>query len=367
MDTKAENGVMQEHQELGWGKSLPVPSVQEIVKNDSQSVPERYIQEHKNRPLGSDSCSISSQIPIIDLHLLACGDEDERTKLNFACKEWGFFQVINHGVAEEVLQKMKTAVAAFFELPLEEKKKYSMAENDLQGYGQGYVVSDQQKLDWGDLIFLLTLPNKYKKMKYWPVTVTGFKEAIEEYATEMHKVTEEILGNLSLLMGMDKDGLRLLHAEMKQAMRLNYYPTCSRPDLVLGVSPHSDASSITVLLQDDEITGLQIRHKGGWVPVKPIPNALVVNIGDAIEAWSNGMYKSIEHRAVTNEKRARMSIATFLIPEDDVEIGPVDSVVGTYHQPVMYKKIKYVDYLRYTLSREMDGKAHTEFLKLENE
>lgn len=93
MDTKAENGVMQEHQELGWGKSLPVPSVQEIVKNDSQSVPERYIQEHKNRPLGSDSCSISSQIPIIDLHLLACGDEDERTKLNFACKEWGFFQV----------------------------------------------------------------------------------------------------------------------------------------------------------------------------------------------------------------------------------------------------------------------------------
>lgn len=86
-----------------------------------------------------------------------------------------------------------------------------------------------------------------------------------------------------------------------------------------------------------------------------------------LQAWNNGMYKSIEHRAVTNEKRARMSIATFLIPEDDVEIGPVDSVVGTYHQPVMYKKIKYVDYLRYTLSREMDGKAHTEFLKLENE
>lgn len=113
------------------------------------------------------------------------------------------------------------------------------------------------------------------------------REAIEEYATEMHKVTEEILGNLSLLMGMDKDGLRLLHAEMKQAMRLNYYPTCSRPDLVLGVSPHSDASSITVLLQDDEITGLQIRHKGGWVPVKPIPNALVVNIGDAIEVFDD--------------------------------------------------------------------------------
>lgn len=109
------------------------------------------------------------------------------------------------------------------------------------------------------------------------------REAIEEYATEIEKVTDEILGNLSLLLGMDKDGLRLLHAEMRQAMRVNYYPTCSRPDLVLGVSPHSDGGSITVLIQDDEIAGLQIKHKGEWVPVKPIPNALVVNIGDVIE------------------------------------------------------------------------------------
>ena len=76
------------------------------------------------------------------------------------------------------------------------------------------------------------------------------------------------------------------------------------------------------------------------------------------------MYKSIEHRAVTNEKIKRMSVATFAIPDDGVEIGPVDSVVRTYHQPVMYKKIKYVDYVRYTLSRRMDGKAHTEFLKV---
>lgn len=84
-------------------------------------------------------------------------------------------QVVNHGVDEGVLQKMKASVAAFFELPLEEKKKYSMAENDLQGYGQRYVVSDQQKLDWADLIFLWTQPNRYKKMKYWPLVVPGFR------------------------------------------------------------------------------------------------------------------------------------------------------------------------------------------------
>jgi isopenicillin N synthase-like dioxygenase len=55
---------------------------------------------------------------------------------------------------------MKAAVAAFFELPLEEKRNYAMAANDIHGYGQGYVVSEHQKLDWCDLMFLVTSPPK---------------------------------------------------------------------------------------------------------------------------------------------------------------------------------------------------------------
>ena len=132
---------------------MPVQSVQEIVRNDSQSVPARYIQEHKNRPLVTEIFDASLEIPIIDFSLLAKGDEHERRKLDLACKEWGFFkvnkqrclymflffnevyeinailllQIINHGVEEEVLHKKKATVAAFFELPLEEKKKYAMA------------------------------------------------------------------------------------------------------------------------------------------------------------------------------------------------------------------------------------------------
>lgn len=93
------------------------------------------------------------------------------------------------------------------------------------------------------------------------------------------------MANLSALMGMDRNGVERLHAVMKQSMRMNYYPPCSRPDLVLGVSPHSDGGSITILLQDDEISGLQIKYKEGWLPVKPIPNALVVNVGDVIEVF----------------------------------------------------------------------------------
>lgn len=86
-----------------------------------------------------------------------------------------FLQITNHGMAKEVLHKMKTAVAAFFELPLQEKKKYAMAANDLQGYGQAYVVSEEQKLDWNDIIFLITLPTEKRNFKFWPVTSPGFK------------------------------------------------------------------------------------------------------------------------------------------------------------------------------------------------
>ncbi|KAL9388766.1 hypothetical protein Peur_017371 [Populus x canadensis] len=368
MDPNVENGSMQGDEVLGWGKSLPVPSVQEMVRKDSQCVPERYIQEHKDRPVETEICPTSSEIPVINFSLLVNGDEDERRKLDLACKEWGFFQITNHDVSEEVIKQMKAAVAAFFELPLEEKRNYAMAANDIHGYGQGYVVSEHQKLDWCDLMFLVTSPPKYQKMKYWPVTIPGFKEAVEQYSTEILKLTEDIFANISLLMGMDKDALKRLHGEMmKQGIRMNYYPTCSRPELVLGVGPHSDASSITFLLQDDDITGLQIRHEEGWVPVKPIPNAIVVNIGDVIESWSNGVYKSIEHRAVTSVTAARMSIATFVIPDDDVELGPVETMADDYNRPKMYKAIKYVDYLRHTLSKKMDGKANTELLKVEIE
>lgn len=94
MDPEVGNGCVQEDEELGWGKSLPVPSVQEIVRNDSLCVPERYIQERQNRPdYHSEVSYASSEIPVINMSLLANGDKDELRKFDIACKEWGFFQV----------------------------------------------------------------------------------------------------------------------------------------------------------------------------------------------------------------------------------------------------------------------------------
>lgn len=83
-------------------------------------------------------------------------------------------QIVNHG-ADEVLTKMKSVIAEFFELPLSEKKKYAMPENDIHGYGQAHVVSEDQKLDWNDALVLRTLPDNLRNMKYWPLSIPGFK------------------------------------------------------------------------------------------------------------------------------------------------------------------------------------------------
>lgn len=83
--------------------------------------------------------------------------------------------MINHGVPNEVLQNMRQNAQGFFNLPLEEKNKFSMPPDDIQGYGHAYVVSKEQKLDWSDALMLVTMPPEFRNLQYWPTTPDGFK------------------------------------------------------------------------------------------------------------------------------------------------------------------------------------------------
>ncbi|KAF5175734.1 1-aminocyclopropane-1-carboxylate oxidase [Thalictrum thalictroides] len=123
------------------------------------------------------------------------------------------------------------------------------------------------------------------------------------------------------------------------------------------------ASSEWGFFQD--VAGLQIRHDGGWVSVNPISNALVVNIGDALEIWSNGKYKSIEHRAITNTEKARTSFASFITPNQEIEIGPLDQMIDPVNPGKLYKKMKYGDFVRGSFKEKYEGKGHTKIEKFE--
>ena len=93
-----------------------------------------------------------------------------------------------------------------------------------------------------------------------------------------------MLKYIAIGLSLDENVFEDMFGAAVQAVRMNYYPACPRPDLVLGLSPHSDGSALTVLQQGKgSSVGLQIFKDNTWVPVQPIPNALVINIGDTIE------------------------------------------------------------------------------------
>ncbi|OIV92472.1 hypothetical protein TanjilG_02235 [Lupinus angustifolius] len=144
-----------------------------------------------------------------------------------------------------------------------------------------------------------------------------------------------------------------------QMMRVNYYPACPEPEKVIGLTPHSDGAGVTILLQLNEVEGLQIRKHGKWLPIKPLPNAFIVNIGEMLEIVTNGIYKSIEHRAMVNSSKERMSFATFLFPKYDGVLGPASTLVNQNTQ-AQYKTTGVKDHLKGFFGRKLDGKSYVD-------
>ncbi|KAK1556549.1 hypothetical protein Q3G72_007367 [Acer saccharum] len=147
-----------------FGSSLPVPYVQELAKEPLTAVPLRYVHTDQDPPFISNTTS-SPQVPVVDLIRLLSGDsmESELEKFNYACQKWGFFQLINHGVSTSLVEKVKVEIQEFFKQPMEEKKKYCQQAGDIEGYGQTFVVSEEQKLDWADMFHFITLPTHLRK------------------------------------------------------------------------------------------------------------------------------------------------------------------------------------------------------------
>lgn len=97
----------------------------------------------------------------------------------------------------------------------------------------------------------------------------------------------KLLNLMARALEMNPEEIETLFEEGMQSMRMNYYPPCPQPDQVIGLAPHSDGDGLTIVLQLNETQGLQVRKDGVWIPVKPLPSAFVVNIGDVMEVCIN--------------------------------------------------------------------------------
>ncbi|KAG0474475.1 hypothetical protein HPP92_014161 [Vanilla planifolia] len=353
-----------------YGSSLKVDNVQALAGRVGSDIPERYIRQERQNEYAhsnssSDGCAGVRSIPIIDYNKLTDPNfsDEEAAKLHSACQEWGFFQVVNHGVPGDILYKMKQDTEGFFKLPLEEKESVAQLPGHLEGYGQAFVLSEKQKLDWGDMLFIGTLPSHIRQTRFWPTNPHTFSETIDKYSIEVKRVSDILFRKISENLGLGQGKLYEMFDDGVLALRFNYYPPCPRPEEVLGISPHSDGNGLTLLLQVSDFPGLQIRRKGRWFTVEVIPGAFVCNVGDIVEILSNGRYKSVEHRAVVSERNERISVAAFRTLNVGDTVGPISELVQG--EEVLYKTLPFEEYLKILLSSKLEGKSNIDHMKLD--
>ncbi|KAK6264538.1 hypothetical protein SCA6_019972 [Theobroma cacao] len=349
-----------------FSHSLSEISLQELVKEPIITIPQNFIrldqEPPSSLPYGSPSPITT---PTIDMTRLVSGEDDglELEKLHSTCKEWGLFQLVNHGVSPSLLEKLKHELEEFYKLPLEEKMKYKMRPGEVEGYGN--TAREAGKLDWADRFYMITNPIHRRKPHLLPELPSSLRNTLESYLLELQKLATKLLSLMAKALKIDVTEMIELFDDGMQSVKMTYYPPCPQPELVMGITPHSDATLLTILNQVNGVDALQIRKGGVWFPVSFVPDAFVVNVGDILEIFSNGIYRSIEHRATANSEKERISVAFFINPKFEAEVGPSPSLINPKNPP-LFKRVGMEQYVKDFFSRKLNGKTYLQHMRIEN-
>ncbi|CAK9232606.1 unnamed protein product [Sphagnum troendelagicum] len=301
-------------------------------------------------------------IPVVDLSGLHGEKRAELVEqMRAASEEWGFFQIVNHSVPGEYMDEILKVHTEFFEMPMEEKMKYY--SDDVRApfkYGVGQVATSYQEQAWKDHLTLLY--QEKMDTSNWPKVPARFIEITEAYNHAVNKLKSELMQALSEGLGLQSNELDDVFGPVQRTYT-NFYPKCPEADRVFGARPHSDPNSITILLQDD-VGGLEVRDLKyrEWVQVKTIPHAFVINMGDQMEVFTNGKYRSISHRVRVNPDKNRISIASFISPKPRTVVEPSPLLVG--EEGPLYKGDNFRDYLLGFYGNDINEKLYIESIKL---
>ncbi|KAL1568690.1 gibberellin 2beta-dioxygenase [Salvia divinorum] len=281
-----------------------------------------------------DGCQ---ELPIIDLAGLMGDDEDARVKcasqITAASSEWGFFQVVNHGVNPELIKQMRKEQIELFKTPFSRKSSCGLLNNSYRWGSPSATTPDN--FSWSEA-FHIPLTKISDQSCYGEFT--SLRAVLVGYAAAMQKLAkllaEVLIKNLGQKLQDFEETIKC--DETTCFLRLNRYPACPLSAEIFGFVPHTDSDFLTILHQD-QVGGLQLIKDSKWVAVKPNKDALIVNIGDLFQAWSNNLYKSVEHKVMVNPNIERFSVAYFLCPS-------YDSLIKTYKQPSLYTNFTFAEY-----------------------
>ncbi|KAI9745430.1 MAG: hypothetical protein M1818_000964 [Claussenomyces sp. TS43310] len=275
--------------------------------------------------------------PILDFSAFTSSDPEARAllvqQIASACKDKGFFQIVNHGIPSSLQQEVLNKSEEFFALSNEEKMKLDKNQNN---YQRGYEYFGTQMLEAGtapeskEAYYLgRDLPVDHPDVKagkflsgpnLWPeVLGDEWKKVINEYYSRVLELGNAVLGVLALGLGLDEDFFLPFTDNGIGTLRLVHYPPTPVNAKARGIGAHRDFGCLTLLLQDD-VGGLQVQNQETqeWIDVKPVPGAYVVNLGNMMLRWTNHKYSSNLHRVINRSNSERYSVPFFLNGNPDL-------------------------------------------------
>nr|WOC73937.1 anthocyanidin synthase [Ficus virens] len=339
--------------------------VETLASSGIQAIPKEYVRPQEElTSIGNifeeEKKVEGPQVPTIDLKDVNSDDQLVREKcreeLKKAATEWGVMHLVNHGISDELMERVKKAGEVFFNLPIEKKEKYAndQASGKIQGYGSKLANNVSGQLEWEDYFFHLVYPEDKRDLSIWPKTPTDYIEATSEYARQLRGLATTILSALSLGLGLEEGRLEKEVGGLEELllqMKINYYPKCPQPELALGVEAHTDVSALTFILHN-MVPGLQLFYEDKWVTAKCVPNSIIMHIGDTLEILSNGKFKSILHRGLVNKEKVRISWAVFCEPpKEKIILQPLPETVSE-EDPPHYPPRTFQQHIQHKLFRK---------------
>lgn len=301
--------------------------------------------------------SIASQVPIIDIAGLLSdvysADANKAIQaIASACQTWGFFQVVNHGIEDNLIENVWAQTRRLFALSAEQKSGVLRSKENPWGFYNNELTKNQRDKKE---VFDFTregIDPIYSQSNRWPAGQDPFKSVMMDYYRACTNLSLNLLKAFCLGLNLPAE---YMHADFVDHhtgfVRLNYYPVQDpltdstvnhQSQADLGIHHHTDAGALTVLMQD-EVGGLQVYREGCWHDIPPVPGAMVINTGDMMQVWSNDVYQAAIHRVLAMDATDRFSIPFFFNPAATSRISPLPTVVSE-QSPARYKAIEWASF-----------------------
>ncbi|HEY9224561.1 MAG TPA: 2-oxoglutarate and iron-dependent oxygenase domain-containing protein [Variovorax sp.] len=293
-------------------------------------------------------------IPVLDLTgALAPGgprSAQVARELRSAAMASGFFYVRHHGIDAAMVERQFDITRLLMALPIERREALSIRNSPImRGYeGLGAQTLDAaMKPDLKESFYCgMDWPADHPYVKagfqtygpsQWPAELPDVRAHCEAYIDAMNTLSLRLMQLMALSLDLPEDYFDAACRDPMVTLRMVRYPPHPEgaDERTFGAGAHTDWGAVTILAQDAH-GGLEVQMPdGSWVAATPMAGTFVVNLGDMIPRWTNGLYHSNPHRVrnTFSGGAARHSIPFFYEPECLARIVPVPGTVPVGEAP----------------------------------